>query len=280
MGSIVTDIKIISVVRNFEMYDRLVRNNDFNQGAEFVVFDNNLENLGISQRYNSFLDNYDYSQETWFVFCHEDWEIKEDLASRLNDLDKGCLYGPIGAPFAKKALVSSVAWGQIEQSDKKGTQLQRCGRCNDQLPEVGTFDCQCLIVHSSLIQKHHLRFDENLYFDLYVEDFCINARENYNISSKVLQLNCHHWSLGNAGERFYEKLDYLRGKYKNARYFYISTVGCSKITKGVRLDKYKILGKAIYLSKYIFQIKKTKSNNLIIKVFRIPIFYFSLVDNK
>lgn len=28
-------MKIISVVRDFEMYDRLVRNNPFNKGADF-----------------------------------------------------------------------------------------------------------------------------------------------------------------------------------------------------------------------------------------------------
>ena len=255
------------------MYDRLVKNNPFNQGAEFVVFDNNQENLSISARYNSFLDSYDYANEAWFIFCHEDWEVKEDLDERLKGLAKDCLYGPIGAPFSKnKFMWSSVALGQIEQSDKEGTKLQMCGQYNVTFPEVGTFDCQCLIVHSSLVQKHHLRFDENLYFDLYVEDFCINAKENYGVSSRVLQLKCHHWSMGNVGERFYEKLKYLREKYKEAQNFYISTVDCCKITKGIRLDKYRLLNKIIFLSKFIFQAKKTKSNKLIVKIFRVPVF--------
>ena len=43
--------------------------------------------------------------------------------------------------------------------------------------KVQTFDCQCLIIHSSLINRYKLRFDENLTFDLYVEDFCANANE-------------------------------------------------------------------------------------------------------
>ena len=158
-------IKIISVVRNFEMYERLVKNNPFNKGVDFIVFDNNQENLGISQRYNSFLDNYDYKQGAWFIFCHEDWEIKEDLSLRLKDLDKSCLYGPIGAPFAKRILWNSAIQGSVEESQKDGQDLRTAGHYNDTLPVVGTFDCQCLIAHSSLIQQHHLRFDENLYFD-------------------------------------------------------------------------------------------------------------------
>ena len=273
---------MISVVRDFEMYDCLVRNNPYNKNAEFIVFDNNKENQGISARYNSFLDNYDYSNAAWFVFCHEDWEIKEDLAERLKDLDKSCLYGPIGAPFSKnKILWNSAAFGQIEQSKKDGSRHMKVGRCNKNLPEVGTFDCQCLIVHSSLIKEHHLRFDENLYFDLYIEDFCINAREKYNIPSKVLQLKCHHWSNGKVGEHFYEKLDYLRDKYREVRNFYISVVDHSKITKGnCFVDSMILTGKAFNILRFIFQAKRTKSNKLIIKIFRVPVFSKRLKKNE
>ena len=275
-----SDIQMISVVRNFEMYNRLVKNNPFNKGAKFIAFDNNKENLGISARYNSFLDSYDYSKEAWFVFCHEDWEVKEDLASRIKGLAKDCLYGPIGAPFAKNILWNSSAQGQIEESQKDGTELKTAGQYNDTLPVVGTFDCQCLIVHSSLIQKHHLRFDENLCFDLYVEDFCINARENYGVSSRVLQLKCHHWSKGRLSERFYEKLSYLKEKHKGAQYFYITPVNTTKITKGIALNSLGFYNAVVndfkFLCKFIFQAKKTKKNKLLIKVFRIPVFSMPL----
>lgn len=258
------------------MYDRLVKNNPYIEKAAFVAFDNNKENLGISARYNSFLDNYDYGQEAWFVFCHEDWEVKEDLAERLKDLDKSCLYGPIGSPFAKQVLWSVATQGLIEESDKDGKNLRTAGHYNNKLQEVGTFDCQCLIVHSSLIQKYHLRFDENLLFDLYVEDFCINARENYGVSSRVLQLMCHHWSGGIVGENFYEKLKYLRHKYQLSTYIYLSTVYNLKITQGFVLDEHKLLKGFVsflrYILKFIFQIKITQSNKLIVKIFKIPVF--------
>lgn len=68
------------------MYDRLARNNPKNAGDEFVCFDNRKENVGVAERYNSFLDSYDYESPAWFVFCHEDWETKEDLTEKLSGL--------------------------------------------------------------------------------------------------------------------------------------------------------------------------------------------------
>ena len=70
-------MQVISVVRDFDTYNRLVKGNPFYSArTNFVAFDNRVENQGISKRYNSFLDNYDYSKSDWFLFCHEDWELK------------------------------------------------------------------------------------------------------------------------------------------------------------------------------------------------------------
>ena len=92
-------MKIISVVRDFEMYDRLVRNNPFNKGADFSCFDNRQENLGIAARYNQFLNGYDFADEDWLIFCHEDWEVREAWQPLLERLDKNRLYGVAGIPF-------------------------------------------------------------------------------------------------------------------------------------------------------------------------------------
>ena len=54
---------------------------------------------------------------------------------------------------------------------------------------VDTVDCQCLIVHSDLIKKYHLRFDEHLQFHFYAEEFCIMASEKYNIPSYALSID-------------------------------------------------------------------------------------------
>ena len=113
---------IVSAVRDFTLYDKLIRNNPFCARAELVPFDNRVENLSITTRYNSFLDNYDYSKESWFVFCHEDWELKEDLANRLEHLDRGCLYGPIGCVLNDDIIFSlTKTKGRISHSAKDGS---------------------------------------------------------------------------------------------------------------------------------------------------------------
>lgn len=89
-------MQVISVVRDFEMYHRLVKENPNWGDAVFSAFDNRTENKTIPVRYNAFLESYDYSHPDWFVFCHEDWELKEDLSRLLSTLNKDALYGPIG----------------------------------------------------------------------------------------------------------------------------------------------------------------------------------------
>ena len=91
---------------------------------------------------------------------------------------------------------------------------------------VDTFDCQCLIVHSTLIGKYSLRFDPSFSFDLYVEDFCINSFEKYGIVSKVLPMKCRHWSHGKLTDRFYSSKSYLGGKYSG---IYTTTAGGAMI---------------------------------------------------
>ncbi|MBO5997844.1 MAG: hypothetical protein J6P93_04900 [Alphaproteobacteria bacterium] len=225
-------MQVISVVRDFDTYNRLVKGNPFYSArTNFVAFDNRVENQGISKRYNSFLDNYDYSKSDWFLFCHEDWELKEPLEDRLTNLDKKCLYGPIGKIADRKIDKYSGFVGMIEESKRDGSRLSFVGLDGCNLERAATFDCQCLIVHSSLVKEHHLRFDENLIFDLYVEDFCMNARERFGIPSLILQMYCHHWSPGNISEqKFLDKYAYLIEKYEPTKEWYSTT--CCNIVIG------------------------------------------------
>lgn len=262
-------MKVISVVRNFDMYNRLVKNNPFITTADFICFDNRTDNKGIPLRYNFFLNNYDYHHEDWFIFCHEDWETKENLQRRLNVIDKNCLYGPIGANWkysTKKPI------GQIIQSNKDGSNKEIEGLKGYNLKQANTFDCQCLIVHSSLINKYHLRFDEKLTFDLYIEDFCINAHERYNVKSKILQLNCQHWSKGNITERLHKQFLYLKNKYKNAKKIYFGVCFNGKFIGGNFINRSYFLLKNSKFIRFFYQKKVTKSGKLIIKICKIPIF--------
>lgn len=105
--------------------------------------------------------------------------------------------------------------GQINQGNNN-FDFQKNGIFLKEPTTVSTVDCCCIIVHSSLIFEHNLRFDENLKWHMYAEDFCINARRNYGILTKVVQLDCFHTSTGNLdnlGDDFYNSADYIKKKY-------------------------------------------------------------------
>mgnify|MGYP003314771217 CR=1 FL=1 len=77
---------------------------------------------------------------------------------------------------------------------------------------VNTIDSMCLIVHSSLIEKYKLRFDEKIK-DLYIEDFCITSYNKHNIESEVIYISsCYH--KGNVNIE--SDLEYLNKKYEES----------------------------------------------------------------
>ena len=256
----------ISVVRDFAMYDRLVRNNPNNAGAEFVAFDNNVENKTIPVRYNSFLNSYDYSKEAWFVFCHEDFQFLEPVAPKLESLDKGAIYGAFGA----KLRVPGVGL-QID-SNKDGSDMSFRGLPVSGPTTVDTIDCACLIVHSSLIAKFGLRFDENLTYDLYTEDFGIAAKEEFGIDTKVLPIRTHHYSYGNVVQRFHDQLRYLNDKYADASKVYVTTT-CYAIGRSSELPAVTTLitSKRRIPLKWLFYKKISHKGRLTVKALGITL---------
>lgn len=214
-------LAVVTVVRNYELYNRFIRKNGWFQSALFYDLNNTRENKHISVRYNEFLNHYDYADEVWFLFCHEDWQLNCDIVSKLENLDKNSLYGPIGTIFlAQKDRFLLRSLGGVKNSDKEGKNIRFYGRSCKDGTLVDTFDCQCLLVHSSLIEKYQLRFDETLRFDLYVEDFCAMAKERYGIVSKIINLTCQHYSYGSIEQRFHDDFKYLQEKYQHAQYSY------------------------------------------------------------
>lgn len=219
-------IVFISVVRNKKMYDDLVRNNPYNQGAEFIGYDNTKENIYIPKRYNDFLDSYDYKTPAWFVFCHEDWQTKSNWFYQLKKLDKNSLYGICGTKITirNKKYALKYILGEILGSNKYGNRKLLFGTKVKTGTVVDTFDCMCLIVHSSLIKKYHIRFDENLTWHLYTEEMCIRLKEEFNIPSRILQIQSQHWSHGKANEEFDKSFNYLIEKFKSIKNHYSCTV--------------------------------------------------------
>jgi len=213
-------IYMVSVVRDEAMYEKCIGSNPYCRDAEKVILDNRTENLPIPERYNRFLDSF--TGDGWVVFCHEDWMPLEPL--ELEHLDRNCLWGPIGAILEVCEHTDFIhISGEIQQCRKDGRMLRRNkGTWKD--GRTDTFDCQCIIVHSSLLREKELRFDNRLLFDLYAEDFCAQAWQK-GVPSRIFPVKCRHYSGGTIGERFWKGLSYLREKYRDCPKRFPTPVG-------------------------------------------------------
>lgn len=211
-------IILISVVRDKTMYAKCIQNNPYCQNIERILIDNSIENEHISHCYNRFLNSRQKDEDAWYLFCHEDFEIREDLQPHFIHLDKEELWGPIGARTCVRLGIYHQ-WqliGSVTECMKDGCNEHAIGTKVKKGELVETFDCQCLIVHSSLVHTYTLRFDDQLSFDLYVEDFCISAKCKYNINSRILPLSVRHWSPGKINPRYYDQEQYISKKYPYA----------------------------------------------------------------
>ena len=207
-------VVLVSVVRDWVMYERCIQDNSFLSDGELCPIDNREKNEGVPVCYNRFLASRPKDEVVWYVFCHEDFELKESISGLLDGLDTNTLWGPIGA-------ATCVRWGiyhqwrmlgRVEECAKDGSNGHVIGTTVPAGTPVETFDCQCLIVHSSLLEREGLRFDENLSFDLYVEEFCMAAAKK-GISSCILPMAAQHWSGGSVQPRYYEQESYVNAKY-------------------------------------------------------------------
>ena len=210
----------VSVVRDWTMYERCLKGNPFLSGGELCPIDNREKNEGVPVCYNRFLESRPKNESAWYVFCHEDFELKESISALLDGLDMNALWGPIGA-------MTRVRWGiyhkwrmlgSVEECAKDGSNVHEIGTSVPVGTPVETFDCQCLIVHSSLVQREGLRFDENLSFDLYIEEFCMAAKEKAGVMSRILPLAARHWSGGSVQERYYAQEAHVNKKYPKSCY--------------------------------------------------------------
>jgi hypothetical protein len=207
-----------------EMYEQCIKANPFLSDVEKVIFDNRSNNIGISERYNSFLDSYNYTNNAWFVFCHEDFQLLSSLADSLIEADQATIYGPTGTKTRRWCkwlfcgYYQSAMLGRIRQSRKDGTCLAEFGQEVPQGTIVELLDCQCLVVHSSLVAKYKLRFDNQFEFHCYAEDFCATAIEEYGIQSAILPLQCQHWSPGNISSGYAEAAHSFNMKHPRAAY--------------------------------------------------------------
>lgn len=213
---------IVSVVRDFSMYCKCISENPVCDDCEKWFFDNRIDSKHIPVWYNRALSVVDESTSRWLVFCHEDFMPKESIVACLEHADENKLYGVIGGVLLprKRWLLGGV-WGgefrgKIVESEKDGSSPLIRGLDVPLGTTVDTVDCQCLIVHSSLVVKYGLRFDEELSFDLYAEDFCLGSFLKHGIVTAILPLKCQHFSRGRLLPRFFDQKSYLDRKYPEA----------------------------------------------------------------
>jgi hypothetical protein len=76
---------------------------------------------------------------------------------------------------------------------KKYSPNRYVGQPLEQPAPVDTVDCCCIIVHSSLIRRHNLRFDERLEWHLYAEAFSLDARAEHGVETWVFPIDSGHW---------------------------------------------------------------------------------------
>lgn len=219
--------KIICVYNNQEIFDKVVKNNKNLKDCEFLACDNTKENTAITKHYNNFIDENIISNEAanfWCLFIHQDFGIEEDIDLKLKKIDKNCIYGAVGAKFYRGIYFNRkgfkrfhvVNYGKILQGNNDFN-FREYGLEVKRPKTVDSVDCCCIIMHSSLIKKHNLHFDENLSFHMYAEELCYSAKKDHRIKTKVIQLDCYHLGAGSLNEEFQKSAQYLKDKFNIKR---------------------------------------------------------------
>ncbi len=220
-------VVIVSVVRNQLMFQKCIETNPNCRDVEILKIDNTKENKGIPTCYNAFLNSFDYSKPAWILFCHEDFEIRESLQPLLKNINTSSIYGPCGACRYKwlNLFTRSKLTGQIYASPKDGSHECLIGQKAPNETLIDTLDCCAILIHSSLIKTYNLRFDEKLSFDLYAEDFSINAFLSKRIPTRILNIICCHHSMPTTLPTSYlNALSYINKKY--AAFSFAGTCTC------------------------------------------------------
>lgn len=173
--------------------------------SESVTAHHNINNEPLPKVFNKIVQKH-LQENIWFVFCHQDFILQEDLRRRLKGKEVEAIYGPIGIRLAENRFS-----GMIVQTNGApiGCKLK------EDTP-VQTLDEMCLIAHSEVFRQG-LSFDERFRFHFYGADFCMQA---YTIGLDVLamQLKCQHKSRTIHGDitspEYLSSLDLFREKWK------------------------------------------------------------------
>ncbi|WP_120633348.1 hypothetical protein [Ruegeria sp. EL01] len=194
---------------NEKMATDFFQKNSNLSGQSIHLIDNRERAAGLPQIYNEIIEKR-LEEDAWLFFVHEDFEVQGELFSTEN-LAKEAVYGTFGV---KMDGHEPNAFGQHRCSEKNGLKVLSVGLPVTALTWVETLDCVAVLLHTQLLRdRPGLRFDENLTFDLYAEDLCINAQENFGIPVLVVPLEFQHYSKGFVTDRYWRGIKYLGDKY-------------------------------------------------------------------
>ena len=215
--------KLVCVVNDYAIFDEVIKNNENLADFEITDFDNREENVAITKRYNSFIEENvaNNADDFWVLFVHQDFGFMENPNPMLKAMDKASIWGAVGVNLYKGLFLGkdcfkpsiTIAWGRILQGNNDFN-FKEYGRKIWFKKTVDAVDCCCVMVHSSLIKKYNLRFDENLSFHMYAEELCYRAKKDHKIKSKVVPMKCFHLGKGNLNEEFSNSVKYLKEKFK------------------------------------------------------------------
>jgi len=221
--------KIVCVVNDYVIFDKVVKTNEKLSNFDIIDYDNTTENIAITKRYNNFIDEIvgQRQDDFWMLFIHQDFGITDDIESIVEKLNKNCIWGAIGIKIyrgifiGKKGIEQKIGLkqhriltlGSISQGNNDFN-FAPYGKEISSTAEVDSIDCCCIMIHSSLIKKYNLHFDENLTFHMYAEELCYRTKKEYKIKTKVVQLKCFHLGKGNLNEEYQNSVAYLKNKFK------------------------------------------------------------------
>jgi SAM-dependent methyltransferase len=175
-------VKFIVVYNIPEIFKRYFSSSPYASPDNVVAY-HNTDKESIPKFFNKVIQEH-LQENIWFVFCHQDFILQEDLSPRLKGKDTGTIYGPIGARPGENRFF----FGMLLQTD--GTPI---GRQLKENTPVQTLDEMCLIVHSEVFRQGLLSFDERFRLHFYGADLCLQAYQS-GFDVVAMQLKCQHKS--------------------------------------------------------------------------------------
>jgi hypothetical protein len=224
-------IYIVTVVKDFELYEKSIKDNEFMKDCNLITYDNSQEDVSITQRYNDFLENHlsKISPNSWIIFCNQGFSFLEDFKAQLKALEPNSIYGIRGAKTKRKfswthfKFINEVVKVGSVISDEDYTPKPR-SRKDQKLKQVDNLDSCCMIINAELLQDFHLNFNEKLPYFFFIEEFCLAALYKYKIKSQVLPLDAFFLGPQEFPPEYYESKDYLKAEYHLNKFASYNTV--------------------------------------------------------